>query len=248
VYGHPGPRSGFAVVDVETTGFDPAEQRIVEIGVVILDDDGRELSAFSTLVDPGCDPGPTHVHGISSPMLTGAPCFAAIHPYVADQLTGRVMVGHNVDGFDQAFLESECRRVGGDEMAPRNVATLDTLVIAQEQLGLEGRAKLVDCCEHFGLTWIDHHSALGDARVTAELFRRMRDNLGDDAIGIPSALNAAVGSFWPGASGELPAVTVRSDYVMSGPDDPHGRVVRALRRLMPWPFRGVGRNRQGFDD
>ncbi len=242
------------MVDVETTGFDPEEQRIVEIGVVILDDEGRELSAFSTLVDPGCDPGPTHIHGISAPMLNGAPSFALIHPYVADQLTGRVMVGHNVNGFDQAFLEAECRRVGGDEMAPRNVATVDTLLIAQEQLGLEGRAKLVDCCDHFGLSWIDHHSALGDARVTAALFRCMRDKLGDEALGIANALDGAPESVWPGASGELPPVADRSDYATSqsqlGPDRTHpmgeptatstSRAVRGVRRLLsalPWARR-----------
>jgi DNA polymerase-3 subunit epsilon len=260
-----GLRPGFAVVDVETTGFDPAAQRIVEIGVVILDAEGRELSSFCSLVDPGCDPGPTHIHGISSLMLDGAPSFAAIHPYVADQLTGRVMVGHNVDGFDQAFLEAECRRVGGEELAPQNVATVDTLVVAQEHLGLEGGAKLVDCCDHFGLSWTDHHSALGDARVTAALFRCLRETLGDEALGISSALEVAGEAIWPGASATMPLVTDRSKQMASGPrcssqleqGEPvpsstrrrirHRFGFRALRRVLsreapPHPPRASGRS------
>ncbi len=61
----PTSRPGFAVVDVETTGFVPEEERIVEVGVVVLDRAGREAGSFCTLVDPGRDPGPTHIHGIT---------------------------------------------------------------------------------------------------------------------------------------------------------------------------------------
>jgi DNA polymerase III epsilon subunit-like protein len=195
---------GFAVIDVETTGFSPEDERIVEVGVVVLDAAGREIGAFCTLVDPGCDPGPTHIHGISGGMLAGAPTFAAIHPYLADRLSGRVVVGHNVDGFDLCFLRAECRRAGGLALVPGPVASVDTLAVAQTHLGLQGKARLVDCCTHFGLSWDDHHSALGDARVTAALFRAMRAELGDTTLGIPDLLPVAGASVWPGLSGVPP--------------------------------------------
>lgn len=193
---------GFAVVDVETTGFSPEQERIVEVAVVILSPAGEEVDTFCTLVDPGRDPGPTHVHGISEEMLVGAPSFAEIHPYLADRLSGRVIVGHNVDRFDLAFLWSECRRAGGEALVPGNVATVDTLRVAQLHLGLRGKARLVDCCDHFGLSWDDHHSALGDTRVTASLFRSMREHLGDGPLGIAELLLAARACTWPGASGQ----------------------------------------------
>ena len=107
------------MVDVETTGFTPDLERIVEVGVVVLDPSGHEVASFCTLVDPGCDPGPTHVHGISSEMLVGAPSFGAIHPYLAELLSGRVVVGHNVDHFDLGFMRAECRRLGGERPGPR---------------------------------------------------------------------------------------------------------------------------------
>jgi DNA polymerase III epsilon subunit-like protein len=202
-------RAGFAVIDVETTGFSPDDERVVEVGVVILDPDGHEVGAFCTLLDPDCDPGPTHVHGISAAMLVGAPTFASIQPFLADQLSSRVVVGHNVEQFDLAFLRSECRRVGGHGLAPGDLPAVDTLTVAQTHLGLWGRASLVDCCSHFDLSWADHHTALGDARVTAALFRCMRASLGDDLLGIGDLLAGARHADWPRASGVLPAVSGR---------------------------------------
>lgn len=204
-------RPGFAVVDVETTGFAPDVERIIEVGVVVLDRGGREVGSFCTLVDPGRDPGPTHIHGITGAMLAGAPTFSGIQPYLADLLSGRVVVGHNVDGFDLAFLREECRRSGGDHAVPDPLPTVDTLSVAQHHLGLRGRATLVDCCAHFGLHWDDHHSALGDARVTAALFGAMRRELGDDLLGLDQALARSGHSTWPGGSGAPPRLRVRAD-------------------------------------
>ena len=196
---------GFAVIDVETTGFAASRERIVEIAVVVVEPGGIEYEAFSTLLDPGRDPGPTHVHGITAAMVEGAPDFGTVHPYLADLLTGRVVIGHNVDRFDLGFLRAECRRHGGDDLVPGEVPVIDTLVVARDLLGLYGRASLVDCCDHFGLTWDDHHSALGDARVTAALFAAMRSSLGDEALGVPDRLARALASVWPGAEGDRPA-------------------------------------------
>jgi DNA polymerase-3 subunit epsilon len=201
--------AGFAVIDVETTGFSPEDERIVEVGVVMLGPDGRETGSFSTLIDPGRDPGPTFVHRITPSMLEGAPDFATVQPFLAEQLTGRVLVGHNVDQFDLAFLRAECARAGGDALVPADVATVDTLCVAQAHLDLAGKARLVDCCTYFGLSWDDHHSALGDARVTADLFRSMRSRLGDDVLEIDAALAAAADTSWPGGSPVPPAVLVR---------------------------------------
>ena len=202
-------RPGFAVVDLETTGFSPDQERIVELAVVVLDAGGREQDTYCTLVDPGRDPGPTHVHGITSAMLDGAPTFAGVHPYVADLLSGRVVVGHNVDRFDLAFLLAECRRLG-DGVAPQEVTTLDTLRMAQRHLDLPGKARLVDCCDHYRLTWEDHHSALGDARVTAALLGAMRTELGDDVLGVDRLLDDGRARRWPGAGGSRPVAHGRT--------------------------------------
>ncbi len=197
------------MVDVETTGFSPDHERIVEVGVVVLDPDGRETDSFSTLIDPGRDPGPTFVHRITPRMLMGAPTFADVRPYLAGLLSGRVLVGHNVDAFDLVFLRAECARAGGAALVPGSVASVDTLCVAQERLSLQGTASLVDCCAQFGLSWDDHHSALGDARVTAALFRSVRAHLGDDALDLAAVLATATGTSWPDASTVPPRTWLR---------------------------------------
>ena len=202
-------RPGFAVVDLETTGLSPRHERIVEVAVVVLDAAGVEQDAYCTLVDPERGPGPTHVHGITTEMLAGAPTFADVHPHVAELLSGRVVVGHNVDRFDLAFLLAECRRLG-DDVAPAAVTTLDTLRLAQAYLDLPGKARLVDCCDRYRLTWDDHHSALGDARVTAALFAAMRSELGDDMLEVERLLDEGRGRLWPGADVERSRIHVRS--------------------------------------
>jgi DNA polymerase III subunit epsilon len=205
-----GVRSGFAVVDVETTGFSASKDRIVEVAVVVLDGVGVEVEAFCTLLDPGCDPGPTHVHGITPDMVAGAPSFGQVHHYLAGLLSGRVMVGHNVDRFDLGFLRAECERYGGVGLVPGQVPLVDTMSVARTLLDMYGRSRLVDCCDHFGLTWDQHHSALGDARVTASLFVAMRRRLGDDALGLEALMSAASDATWPGAGSARPVTRERA--------------------------------------
>jgi DNA polymerase III epsilon subunit family exonuclease len=215
--GFEGVTQGFAVVDVETTGFSATTERIVEIAVVVVDPDGAEVEAFCTVLDPGRDPGPTHIHGITSEMIDGAPGFGEIHQYVASLLTGRVLVGHNVARFDLRFLEEECRRLGGDGLIPAEPPTIiDTLSIARDLLGMYGKASLLDCCEHFGLTWDDHHSALGDARITSELLVKMRSALGDEVIGVRERLQGASSIVWPGGAPIRPVIRLRAGSFGSG--------------------------------
>lgn len=68
---------GYAVVDVETTGFSPAWQdRVVEVAVVHVTSDGLVDGESCTLVNPGRDMGPQKVHGIAAADVLAAPTFA----------------------------------------------------------------------------------------------------------------------------------------------------------------------------
>ena len=71
--------NGYAVFDIETTGFRLHEDSIVEIAVVHVDLDGEITGRWDTLLRPrGGEVGPTHVHGIDHTMVQGAPSFAPI--------------------------------------------------------------------------------------------------------------------------------------------------------------------------
>ena len=207
------PPSGFAVVDVETTGFVAERERIVEVAVVVLDEQGERLEEFCTLVDPGRGAGPTHVHGITDEMVAGAPTYAEVLPYVASLLSGRVVVGHNIDRFDLSFLRAEAVRALGPDGDPGPVVTLDTLTMAQRHLDLPGRFRLVECCDYFSLSWTDHHNALGDARITGELLGCLRARFGDATLGLTQSLRRASAITWPGqeAVPVLPPIRVRAE-------------------------------------
>lgn len=72
----------WALVDVETSGLRPGRDRVLSLAVVTLDGHGRQTGEFSTLLDPGCDPGAVHVHGLTRARLAGAPTFEEIAPHL----------------------------------------------------------------------------------------------------------------------------------------------------------------------
>jgi DNA polymerase III epsilon subunit-like protein len=185
----------FAVLDVETTGFDPlARDRVVEIAIARLSPDGDPIDTWTTLVDPGRPPGPTHVHGITANDLRGAPTFAEIADEVASRLNGAVIVAHNA-AYDLRFLAAEFERLG--RRAPTWPA-LCTLALSY-LTGSASSRRLSDLCEAEGLTHLGQHSALGDVDATSRLFlvylRRAKaagvsrfDQLGVTALELPPAV------------------------------------------------------------
>lgn len=158
-------RRGFAVVDVETSGLDPARARIIEIAIVRVDSRGRPLGEYETLVDPSDrDTGEVRVHGITAGMVQRAPRFAQIAPAVLAWLEGVVVVAHNA-AFEDGFLAAELERCG---LPPPPVPALDTLRLSQAGLSLPNH-RLSTVCEWAGLRIDRPHTALGDARATAAL-------------------------------------------------------------------------------
>ena len=154
---------GFAVIDVETTGLRPRNDRVIEIAVIRCDRSGEPTSEWSTLVDPGRDPGPTRVHGISATDLLGAPTFAETIDELRRQLAGAVVVAHNLS-FDAAFIAHEFRRAGVDAHEGHGLCTLE---LARSSLpGLDGYS-LAACARALAVPQPLAHRALADTRVTA---------------------------------------------------------------------------------
>ncbi|WOP19311.1 exonuclease domain-containing protein [Raineyella sp. LH-20] len=167
-------RGGYVVVDLETTGFNPKGcDRIVEIAAVHVDDVGRLLGEWSTLVNPLRDVGPVSVHGIAAGDVLGAPTFADLAPMLIEDLAGRTVVAHNAR-FDLNFLTVELRRAGYD--LPTPLGGLCTMEWARVFLPRVPR-RLESCCAAAGVTLDGAHSALGDARATAALLGVYLDQL-----------------------------------------------------------------------
>jgi DNA polymerase-3 subunit epsilon len=133
------PGAGWAVVDVETSGFHPGQARVVSVAALALGDDGNVEGSFSSLLNPGVDPGPTHVHGLTTEILEGQPTFAAIVDQLNDVLRGRTLVAHNV-AFDYSFLAAEAELIGAELPIDTVMCTVELtrrLRLGTENLRLE---------------------------------------------------------------------------------------------------------------
>lgn len=163
--------SEFAVVDVETTGLHATSgDRIVEVAVNRIRADGTVLSSMTTLVNPGRDTGPAHIHGIRERDVRGAPAFHEIAGDVLELLRGAVLVAHNAR-FDLSFLDAEISRLHGIR-APSlklSLPVLCTMKLSYRAAPLLKRRSLGSCCEHFGVPLSNAHSAWYDAIATSGL-------------------------------------------------------------------------------
>ena len=118
------PQPDLAVVDVETTGFVPEKHdRVVEIAIVRTDFQGREQVRFETLVNPGRDVGPTHVHGITAEMVKDASPFGALADAIPELLEPRTLrtrpeVRMAVFNFIEGFYNQRRRHSALDYESP----------------------------------------------------------------------------------------------------------------------------------
>jgi DNA polymerase III subunit epsilon len=169
IWGRPAaePGAGWAVVDVETSGFRPGQARIVSVAALAVGDDGNVERSVSSLLNPGVDPGPTHVHGLTADMLAGQPCFADVAPELVEVLRGRTLVAHNV-GFDYSFLAAEAELVGAELPVDTVMCTVE--LARRLELGTEN-LQLATLASHWGITQIKPHDALDDAMVLAQILK-----------------------------------------------------------------------------
>jgi CBS domain-containing protein len=169
------------VIDTETTGLDPANARLLEIGAVKLNA-GRvdERAVYRSLIQPS-EPIPqsaTDVHGIDDVRVKDAPVFALAWPQFQEFAGHSVMIGHTV-GFDLAILKRECERAGLAFARPR---TLDTRLLAQiVEPDLAGYT-LESLSAWLDVATSDRHSALGDAMTTARIFQALVPKLREGGI------------------------------------------------------------------
>jgi DNA polymerase-3 subunit epsilon/CBS domain-containing protein len=156
------------VLDTETTGLDPREARVIQIGAVgLLGGLQSAGDVYDALVNPGgpIPPVSTGIHGISDADVADALPFAGIAEGLDAYIGGRIVVGHNI-GFDLAVLKREHERAGMRWDMPRTLDTrlLSTLVAPK----LPGHS-IEQLSEWLGIEITDRHTALGDARVTAAI-------------------------------------------------------------------------------
>ena len=171
----------FTVFDTETTGLAPAEgDEIIAIGAVRIVN-GRILpgETFETLVDPrrAIAAASLAVHGITSAALEGQPTIDEVLPRLRRFTEDTVLVGHNA-AFDMRFLELKEAQTGVRFDQP----VLDTLLLSAIAHPEQSSHGLEDIAARLGVDVVGRHTALGDARVTAEVFLRLLPLLAKQGI------------------------------------------------------------------
>jgi len=157
------------VFDLETTGFSPLNDSIIEIGAVKIVN-GARTEAFSSLIDPGI-PIPeniTKLTGIADRDVAGKPSIGDVMPDFYKFVDGAELVAHNLQ-FDLGFVGAKGKPLGIFFDHPKH----DTLYLARKTFPGLPHYGLGFLVEHFGIELKSAHRALDDAAATAELLTRI---------------------------------------------------------------------------
>jgi DNA polymerase III epsilon subunit-like protein len=192
------------VIDVETTGLSAERgDRVVELGLVRLDENLAVEREWSTLVNPERAMGASSIHRIRGVDVEDAPTFAEIAGDVGEFCSDAVIAGHNA-WFDLEFLFSEFERAGLGSRLPSGapLAVIDTLEMAHELVSGLRDYQLITVCGACGIGEWAHHSALADAKATAELLAHLATRANGDLSGF---LDPDATRLKPGWTGRAPS-------------------------------------------
>lgn len=166
----------FVAFDLETTGLSSANDRIIEIGAVILKN-GEEIDRFQTFVDPErlLEKRIIELTGITDDMLVGAPKIEKVLPEFLKFVGDRIVVAHNSD-FDTGFIRAECVRQGLEY----NLTAADTLILSQNLLPHLNKFKLDIVSNALSLPDFNHHRAADDAVTCGLIMHRLMKKLEDE--------------------------------------------------------------------
>ena len=159
-------RDSYVVFDIETTGFSPVKNRIIEIGAVKVVE-GKIVDRFSTFVNPRV-PIPFRIEQLTSindEMVMDAPGIEEVLPEFLKFCEGTIFVAHNAN-FDMSFIMENAAQLN-IELHPTYV---DTVGIARVLLPHQAKHTLDAVAKTMGVSLENHHRAVDDAEATAEIF------------------------------------------------------------------------------
>ena len=168
----------YVVFDIETTGFSPETDKIIEIGAVKVKE-GKIVDKFSTFINPKI-PIPYRIEElthINDAMVKDARTIELILPEFAEFCKDCIMVAHNAD-FDMSFIKKNSADLG-IECDPTIV---DTVGLSRVLLPQLSRYKLDTVAKAVNVPLLSHHRAVDDAGCTAEIFVKFIAMLKDRGI------------------------------------------------------------------
>jgi len=171
-------RVRFVVLDSETTGLNPATDRLITIGAVaVINGEIVLRDSFGALVRMERNTEAVTVHGVTrDESRKGQEESQALEQFL-EYLGDGVIVGHHI-GHDIATFDAAYRRHWGFQLANRSLDTMDLTLHLERDGAFAGRPAIrqftLDAlCELFGVIPHDRHTASGDAFITAQVFLRL---------------------------------------------------------------------------
>ena len=168
----------YVVFDLETTGFSPVKDKIIEIGAVKVEK-GKITEKFSSFVNPKV-PIPfqiTQLTSITDEMVLEAPDIETVLPDFLAFIGDAALVAHNAS-FDVGFIEQNCRY---QDIMP-DFTYVDTVAMARILLPTLSKYKLNVVANALHISLENHHRAVDDAGATAEIFVKFIEMLREQGI------------------------------------------------------------------
>lgn len=162
----------FAIIDLETTGLHSGLDKIIEVGIVILED-GKFVDTYQSLVDPEVDIPPyiQQYTGITNNMVEDQPLIDEVIPEVVKFIDGCCLVAHNAS-FDSKFLNVEFQK-----QYNQSYNFLCTVLLSRRVFCKLASHSLPSLVEALDLPRGTSHRALSDAEMTAHLLSSIQNEL-----------------------------------------------------------------------
>lgn len=166
--------ANYIVIDVETTGNNPRDNRIMDIAAVNVNN-GQIIADFSSLINPHqfIPYFITQMTGITNEAVFYAPEPSVIAPKLMTFFNkpNSVFVAHNAN-FDFSFVNETFKRL---KLNPLEIPVLDTLKLAKRLLADAQKKSVGNLAHYFGIRIRNRHTALGDAKATAKILLHLLD-------------------------------------------------------------------------
>lgn len=178
--------SVFVVFDIETTGLNPKNDNIIEIGAVKISN-RKVIDSFSTFVhiDKKLPGKIIELTSITDDMLQGQPEIDEALPAFLDFAKGCVLVAHNAK-FDLGFIKEKAKVLSIENYNP---PVLDTLELSKALIKDVKNHRLNTLTKKLGINLINHHRAVDDANATGQLLIILLNKLSEREIYDVSKLN-----------------------------------------------------------
>jgi DNA polymerase III subunit epsilon len=159
----------YAIIDIETTGGSAAQDRIIEIAIV-LHDGTKILDTFESLMDPECliSAQITKITTITNEMVKNAPKFHEVAQKIVEMTENTIFVAHNA-AFDYRFIVEEFKRFG----YTYEKEVLCTVKLSRRAFPHLSSHSLGNLIEHFNIIVKDRHRAMADVMATIDVFERI---------------------------------------------------------------------------